>query len=170
MSNAWYVIRSKPNKEAYIASQLDAKNIEHFYPFLCVTPVNPRSRRIKPYFPGYLFLRVDLENCDHIPSVQWMPGAVGLVCFDGKAAQVPDGLIASIKQKLCMEGEKYKAEHRFSAGDKVRVLDGPFMGYEGIFNAHLSGTDRSRVFIECLRGQSIRVDLPEKFIKNIQVQ
>jgi transcription antitermination factor NusG len=168
MPTAWYVIHSKPNKETYVASQLEAKQIEHFYPCMYVTPVNPRSRKIKPYFPGYLFLKVDLENCDTLPCVQWMPGAVGLVCFDGKAAQVPDGMISTIKQKLAVDVDHYRMEHQFSVGDRVRVLDGPFLGYEGIFNAHLSGSDRARVFIDCLRGQSIKIDLPDKFLKNIQ--
>jgi transcription antitermination factor NusG len=165
MSIAWYVMHSKPNKEEFIRQQLQNIQIDHFYPCIFVTPVNPRSRKIRPYFPGYLFVHLDLEDSEKSPALHWMPGAVGLVSFDGKAAEVPDELIAALKHHMGEESVLRKQEHIFKPGDHIKVLTGPFDGYEGILDTTLSGTERVRILIELVRGHAIRVDLPAKSIK-----
>jgi transcription antitermination factor NusG len=165
MSFAWYVLYSKPNKEEFLRQQLIHKHVEHFYPCVAVTPVNPRSRKIRPYFPGYLFVNLDLDEINQSPSLQWMPGAVGLVSFDGRAAEVPVGLIIALKQRLGEEAILRKDEHTFKAGDHIQVLSGPFEGYDGIFDIRLSGSERVRILIELLRGYATKVDLPAKSIK-----
>ncbi|NTW09679.1 MAG: hypothetical protein HGA28_08960, partial [Anaerolineaceae bacterium] len=43
MTAFWYAIRSKPNKEDFLAGQLQAHGVEVFFPVLRVTPVNPRA-------------------------------------------------------------------------------------------------------------------------------
>ena len=60
MSELWYALRSKPNKEEALWRELTARSYEVFYPQLHVQPVNPRSRKVLPYFPGYLFINIDL--------------------------------------------------------------------------------------------------------------
>ena len=62
MATAWYVLRSKPHKESMLFGQLKAYGIETYFPVLRVKPVNPRSRKERPYFPGYLFVHVDLAE------------------------------------------------------------------------------------------------------------
>jgi transcriptional antiterminator RfaH len=165
MSLAWYAMHSKPNKEEFLCQQLSSKQINHFYPCIQVTPINPRSRKIRPYFPGYLFVHLDLEEAAKMPALQWMPGATGLVSFDGKAAEVPEGLIAALKQHLSEESLVRKQEHIFKPGDHIKVLNGPFDGYDGFFDTTLSGTERVRILIELVRGYAIKVDLPANSIK-----
>jgi transcriptional antiterminator RfaH len=77
MAVSWYVIRSKPNKEEFLAGQLTAYGIEVFYPKIRVKTVNPRARKVRAYFPSYLFVRVDLEMVS-ASTLHWMPGAVNL--------------------------------------------------------------------------------------------
>jgi transcription antitermination factor NusG len=167
MASAWYVMHSKPNKENFLCQQLAFHQLEYFYPFLRVDPVNPRSRKIRPYFPGYLFVNLDLEGVLGIPSLQWMPGASGLVSFDGIAAVVPDGLIVALKQRMADNTLIRREEHSFESGDRVRVLSGPFEGYEGIFDISLSGTERVRILIELLRGRGLKVELPVEHVKKV---
>ncbi|HEB63956.1 MAG TPA: hypothetical protein ENJ02_00220, partial [Chloroflexi bacterium] len=61
MSANWYVLRSKARKEDAVYAQALQRGLEVFYPRLRVNPVNPRARKVRPYFPGYMFVRVDLE-------------------------------------------------------------------------------------------------------------
>ena len=77
MTDRWYTLRSKPNKEDLLWSQLQIREVETFYPRVRVQTVNPRARKIRPYFPGYVFVRADLEQVNS-SSLQWTPGAVGL--------------------------------------------------------------------------------------------
>jgi transcriptional antiterminator RfaH len=167
MALAWYVLHSKPNKESFLCQQLAFHQLEYFYPYLRVDPVNPRSRTIRPYFPGYLFVHLDQEDSAGMPSLQWMPGASGLVSFDGIAAVVPDNLILALKQRMSENALIRREEHSFQTGDRVRILSGPFEGYEGIFDINLSGTERVRILIELLRGRGLKVELPMENVKKV---
>jgi len=62
MALQWYALRSKPHKEEAVLHQVVTRGYEVFYPRLRVKPVNPRARKIQPYFPGYMFIHVDLEE------------------------------------------------------------------------------------------------------------
>ena len=61
MSISWYAMRSKPNKGDFLAGQLQAYGVEVFFLVLRVNLVNLRARKVRPFFPNYLFLRVDLD-------------------------------------------------------------------------------------------------------------
>lgn len=159
MSFHWYVLRSKPYKEALVWQQALSHGLETYYPRLKVRPVNPRSRKIKPYFPGYLFVRADLDQVG-LSTFQWMPHALGLVCFGGVPAPVPGELIAGIRQRL---GEIQSAGgellHRVKPGDRVVIQDGPFAGYEAIFDTRLRGKGRVRVLLQLLNDGCIPMEL-----------
>ena len=84
MSRQWYALRSKPNREEALCSQAMARGLEVFHPRLRVQPVNPRARTVKAYFPGYLFVRYDLE-AQGFSALAWIPYSQGPVC----CAQAP---------------------------------------------------------------------------------
>jgi transcriptional antiterminator RfaH len=54
MSLQWYALCSKPNKEGPLWWEVHAQGFEVFYPEIRVQPVNPRSRKVRPDFPGYM--------------------------------------------------------------------------------------------------------------------
>ncbi len=165
MALAWYVLRSKPNKEDFFFDQLLVHRLEVFHPRIPVRTVNPRARRVRPYFPGYLFVRVDLEQIS-LATLHWMPGSAGLVCFDADPASVPDGLINAIRRRVdeinSAGGEQLDG---LKPGDLVNIQGGPFSGYEAIFDASVSGHERVRVLIKFLRGRHLPVELPTGFIE-----
>jgi transcriptional antiterminator RfaH len=168
MAVSWYVVRSKSNKEDFLAKQFSAYGIEVFYPSIRVKPVNPRARKIKAFFPGYLFVHVDLKTVN--PStLHWMPGAVNLVNFDGTPASVPDALIDAVARKV----EQINASHDGSLkdlkrGDVVAIESGPFAGYEAIFDGHISGRERVRVLLDFLQKRQIPIELGEKQVGRIK--
>lgn len=150
MAAKWYVIRSKPRKEEVVYQQLRTRGLKSYFPRLRVNPVNPRARKLKPYFPGYLFVYVDLET-EGISTFKWMPFTLGLVTFDDEPASVPEALIHKLKARLqeinAAGGEVFDG---LKAGDKVYIEDGPFAGYEAVFDARLPGSERVRVLLKLL--------------------
>jgi transcriptional antiterminator RfaH len=86
MPDYWYAIRSKPRKEEVVWRQIRTQGYDVFYR-LRVQPINPRSKKWRPYFPGYMFVRVDIEHVG-LSAFQWMPHAMGLVCFGDEPAIV----------------------------------------------------------------------------------
>lgn len=153
MSDQWYALRSKPRKEEVVWRQLHTQGMEAFFPRLRVQPVNPRSRKWQPYFPGYLFVRVDIKEVG-LSTFQWMPHAIGLVTFGDEAAVVPENLIHAIRRRAdeiaAAGGEVFAG---LKAGDAVLINDGPFAGYEAIFDARLPGSERVRVLLQLLNSQ-----------------
>jgi transcription elongation factor/antiterminator RfaH len=168
MAVLWYAIRSKPNKEDFLAGQLESYGVDVFYPKIRVTPVNPRARKSRPYFPNYLFVHVDLESVN-MSDLQWMPGASGLVNFDGQPASVPDPLIAAVKRQVDQINISSRdLANDLQPGDVVLVQDGPFAGYEAIFDARLSGQDRVRVLLSLLQRRQMPLEIESRHVRRMK--
>ena len=116
MSLQWYALRSKPNKEGPLWREVHAQGFEVFYPEIRVQPVNPRSRKVRPYFPGYM---VDAIN--------------------QAGGEILDGL-----------------KH----GETIKINGGPFMGYEALFDACMTGGERVRVLLKLLEKRLVPLELP----------
>ena len=165
MTLLWYVMRSKPHKEDFLLEQLQARNLEAWCPRIRVQVVNPRARKVRPYFPGYLFIHLDQAVIDPF-SLRYTPGASGLVSFGSEAALVPDELLKAIRHRVdeinLAGGERLDA---LKPGQEVLIESGPFAGYEGIFDTRLPGSDRVRVLLKLLRDRQLPLDLPAALVR-----
>ena len=169
MTTHWYALRSKPRKEDIVWRQTINQGYEVFYPRLKVKPVNPRSRKLVPYFPGYLFIKVDIDLIG-ISTFQWMPYTIGLVTFGDEPAIVPESLIYAIKHRvseiIAAGGELFDGLNK---GDIVYIEEGPFSGYEAIFDARIPGTERVRVLLRFLNDKrQVPVELKAGQIKRVK--
>jgi transcriptional antiterminator RfaH len=129
---------------------LHAQGHEVFYPRFLATTGNLSVLRIRPYFPGYLFVKADLERIG-LSTFQWMPFATGLIAFDGKPAHVPEALILAIEKRLqranAAVGELLASINHHNQGGEMDV---PFSEYEAIFNTRISGSERNKVLLQLL--------------------
>lgn len=160
MTSHWYALRSKPRQECSLYSYICSEDVECYYPRIRVNPVNPRSQKVKPYFPGYMFVQVNIKE-EGKNRFRWTPYSLGLVRFGDEPAVVPDNLICGIQRTL----EKINAAggeemYGLNPGDKVLIEKGPFQGYCGVFDTRLSGRDRIRVLLTMLQdGREVPVEL-----------
>lgn len=161
-------MRSKPNKEDFLARQFEAYGIKVFYPRLRVSPVNPRARKSRPYFPGYLFAQVDLEVTS-ASTLQWMAGAANLVSFGGEPASVPETLITALERRVeeINASNKTGVDH-FKRGEPIVIQTGPFAGYDAIFDERISGQDRVRVLLSFLQRRQIPLELSNRQIRRVK--
>lgn len=158
MTAQWYAIFSKPHKEIQVADYLRSNSIEVYLPTLKVKPVNPRSAKIRPYFPRYLFVHTDLTSVG-ISALKWIPGAIGLVQFDGEVAVVPNLFIETLKTRIT-EIKVAGGLHLdgLKQGDSVQIKDGPFAGFDAIFDFRLGGQERVQVLLQWM-GREMKVKL-----------
>jgi len=164
MAPKWYVLRSKPNKEDELYMQVMRQGFDIFYPCQTFKPANPRARKTKPYFTSYMFVHVNLQETG--PSIfQWMPYSTGLVNFGGEPAVIPTSIMQALISFIeSLAQKKMDARDNFLPGSSLKVVRGPFSGYEAIFDIHLSGNDRIRVLLNLAKGNRMPLELPASHV------
>ena len=168
MTMHWYALHVKPHKERPVHNLLKSNEVEVFYPYLKVKPVNPRSKKERPFFPGYMFVRVDLEEEGH-NALRWTEGTYGLVTFGDEPVAVPENLINELKHRMkAIEEVGGLVFEDLKEGDRVRITKGPFEGYDAIFDTRLSGKDRVQVLLAYLNDRPIRVQLDASEIEKVR--
>lgn len=156
MSSRWYVLRCKPHKEYVILHQLQQKGYEAYFP--CFASRNERSGRleIKPYFPGYLFVRFDLDTVG-ISTFQWMPHTDGLVCFEAGPAYVPDPLVNAVQRRV-VDLNKASLIAPQAAGEselQETLLENARNEYDAFLDQGLSGGERVNGLLRLLQALSL---------------
>src|ERR1041384_6605865 len=147
----WYVLQSKPHQERRVAEYLNRRKLEVYLPLIRVNPVNPRSAHECPYFPSYLFAKVDLQVTG-LGVLQWTPGLSRFVEFGGQPGNVPESFIYELKRRL----EQIHAAGGLTLGGVehgtlVKITSGPFEGYQAVFDTRLSGVERVRVLLRLIQ-------------------
>ncbi len=167
MAERWYALHVKSHREQSVHDYLVAQGLVDYYPYLRVQPVNPRSRKRRPFFPGYVFVQLDLDELGP-NALRWTEGTYGLVTFGDEPAPVPDHLIDELRHRV----EKINAAGgkiipAMEPGDHVRIVEGAFEGYEAIFDADLSGKDRVQVLLSYLSQQPKRLIIKPEQVQKI---
>jgi transcription antitermination factor NusG len=153
----WYVVQTRPGKEALAVSNLRRQGFEPFLPQVRRTVRHARRTRelLRPLFPRYLFLPLDLGRD------RWRPllGTIGVasVIMDGERPRAtPPGLVEELIAASDWSGN-LDLSHRLAVGGSVKLLRGPFA--ERIAQlVELEDGDRVRVLLEVL-GAARRVSV-----------
>ncbi len=157
----WFAAYTLPRHERRVVAQLTERDVTSFLPTYRSTRRWKDRRKVLevPLFPSYLFVQI---NPERRLDLLRLPGVVGLVCFQGKPAQVASYEIENLRQSL--SGEKHVHPHPYlKAGRKVRIRSGSMAGIEGIL---VRKRDCARVVISIsLLQRSISLDIDESDIE-----
>jgi transcription antitermination factor NusG len=152
----WYALYTAPRHEKRVAAQVEQQGFASFLPlYRSIRRWKDRRKELAlVLFPGYVFVRMALEN--RLRVLQ-LPGAVHLVTFNGQPAELPEEEIESLRSRL--DGAGNIEPHPYlSAGRHVRVRSGPLQGLEGII---LRTKDRCRIVLSIhliMRSVAVEVD------------
>ena len=84
----------------------------------------------RKFFPGYLFVQLDFsERTWHL--VKNTPYVKGFATGGRNPQPVPDGEIQRVRDQVDLGAAKPTQVVSFEEGDTVRVVDGPFRGFNG---------------------------------------
>lgn len=153
----WYVLYTFPRHEKRVAEQIEMRRFTSFLPvYRSVRRWKDRRKELElALFPGYVFVRMQLEN--RLRVLQ-LPGVVRLVCFNGQPAAIAAEEIEVLRSKLS-GGQRIEPHPYLRTGRRVRVRSGPMQGLEGIV---VRRKDRYRlVFSIDLIQRSVAVELDE---------
>lgn len=151
----WYTLYTNPNAEYQVTAALQQRQIETYLPEL-LTPKVAKGSRTQPFFPCYLFARIDFEQ-GGFATVRWTPGLRRILSFDDQPAAVPPELIELIQKKVeAINLDGGLPRHSFKPGDTVRIKAGPFQDMLARFDSPTSPAERVQVLLEML-GRFCRV-------------
>ena len=163
---SWYLVYCKPRQESVARENLVRQGYEIYLPVL--REVRRRQGRrasvIAPMFPRYLFVYLSSET-DNWAPIRSTLGVVSIVRFGRAAGRVPHGLIAALRSREDAQGIQILPVEEYKPGSRVRITQGGFAGYEGIFQA-ASGRDRVTVLLDML-GRSARTTVDAGSIEPI---
>ena len=157
-TRSWYLVVTKPQCEFKAQENLLRQNYETYLPLIQTSRRrNGRSiNRTEAFFPRYLFIHLDKET-DNWAPIRSTIGVAGLVRFGGLPAVVPQNMILDLKNNENEFGLQSTDKKVLKQGDKVEIIDGPFEGYQAIYQK-MKNTERVSVLLDIV-GKNTQVTL-----------
>jgi transcriptional antiterminator RfaH len=157
----WACAQLKPMQTRLALHCLGLAGFETYLPRLRDHRVRG-GRRVEtspPLFPGYAFVVIQLQWVD----AYYAPGVVRLVLDGERPARVPDRIIAELKGRERNGLIELQKPRGLRAGDRMRVLRGPFAGHIGLY-AGMKPHERVELLLRILGGAQ-RVELPKDSVE-----
>ncbi|MCL1123871.1 transcription/translation regulatory transformer protein RfaH [Shewanella surugensis] len=160
---AWYLLYCKSRGEVRAQQNLAMQNIETYLPTLSkkVTLKGESTIKRTHLFPSYVFIYFDpLETS--VSRIHSTRGVVRIVGCKEVMTPIHESIIKAIRQReanllAAINNKKIATEtleDKFTAGDKVRFTQGPFVDLEGIFSEK-SGDKRCHILFELMGQQQL---------------
>ena len=163
-SRSWYLVYCKPRQETVARENLAHQGYATYLPFMrdARRRQGKRVSVIAPMFPRYLFIHLSSQT-DNWGPIRSTLGVVSIVRFGREAARVPDSLVTALRSREDGQGLQILPVEEHKPGSRVRITQGSFAGYEGIFQA-VSGRDRVTVLLDIL-GRNARTTVDSASIE-----
>lgn len=162
----WVVAQAKPQRERWAVENILRQGFEPYRPLTRVKEVKRGKvvEKLQSLFPGYLFVRT---------TGQWRSltgtfGISGVIMAGQFPAIMPDSAIEQLRAREAADGTiilPKSDKPRFYEGEHVRIGDGPFSGYNGIFEGD-AADERVSVLLQVL-GRTTRVLIGEEFLEAV---
>ncbi len=164
--NAWYLVYTKPAREDLAVLHLERQDYEVYLPKLKVyrRRGGRRVRVIEPLFPRYLFIRLS-DKTDNWGPIRSTIGVSGLVRFGMQAARIPGELVKTLRQRESDDGVHELTPKPLEPGQKVRIADGPFSGYEAVF-CRPAAKDRVALLLQ-IAEKSLKIELEREHVESL---
>jgi transcriptional antiterminator RfaH len=165
MDLKWYVVKTKPLSEDKALRNLIMQGIEVYLPKIKKTLWRRRKKieLLKPLFPGYLFAKFSIES--HFRKVSYTIGVSKIVSFNGFPVPLEDEEIEFMKARES-NGFISIGEESFKRGERVRVVKGPFSGFEGLFERELEDGERVEILLKFLSHKA-KIAIEKDFIEKL---
>jgi transcription antitermination factor NusG len=161
----WYVVISEPRRERQALCRLREGGFVSYLPMRPVAKKN--ATHAAPLFPGYLFVQFDI-NADRWPHVFTTLDVAGMVTRTSRTNRpiplaMPVGAVRRILSeeieglvllaKKDKPGDKRVVGSPFKAGQRVKIVGGPFMDMDALFQT--GDANRIAVLIHMLGGETV---------------
>jgi transcriptional antiterminator NusG len=137
----WYVVHTQTGAEdkvkALLENRIAAQGLKDaitkvVIPTEQVSEIRSGKRRIsaRKFFPGYLLVEMSLTEQTHL-LIKTTPGVTGFIGLGKKPMPLPQAEIDTILKKSQETQVKPSPKIIFERGEQVRIIDGPFLNFNG---------------------------------------
>ncbi len=137
----WYIVNTQTSCEAIAKTSIEERirslNLEDKFGEILIPSENvvelvkgKKATRSRKFFPGYIFVQMHLtDETWHI--VKNASKVTGFVGSKVKPPEVPEEEVMRVTKQMAMGAEKIQPKVKFTVGENVTVIDGPFSGFNG---------------------------------------
>ncbi len=149
--HSWYVVQTKPTAEDNVRQHLSNADFTTFFPRIrtMVKGSGRQHSRIKPLFPSYLFVNMDLTDANLYRMIKYTRGVRKILGDGSTPVPVPDEMIEIIRERMDGEGV-IEQRITMNRGDQVRIRSGVFKDLVGILEKPVSAAGRVKVLLRIM--------------------
>lgn len=149
--NSWYVIQTKPTAEENVRQHLTNADFTTFFPRIrtMVKGSGKSISRIRPLFPSYLFVHMNLTDANLYRMIKYTRGVRKILGDGSLPIPVPNEMIEIIRERMNGEGI-IEQRITMNKGDQVRIRSGVFKDLVGILEKPVSAAGRVKVLLKIM--------------------
>lgn len=147
----YFVAHTQPNCERRAINHLRSLSFSVYCPMTLVERFHARKREYvpRPFLPRYLFVQDDGRGVSQIKRANGMHDVVRAGLEPVRAQQVVIDRLQQRELNGYIDLRETPLPSSFRKGELVRVTDGPFEGYNALFQ-RMRGETRALVFLTLL--------------------
>ena len=168
MSTGWYVIHTYSGYEGRVKSSIEEKVsalglkekiLQVLVPTENVIEIKEGKKRIatKKFFPGYVLIEMELTD-DTLQLIKEIPKVTGFVGASARPAPLSVEEVETLLKQIDSRTATPREKIQYSKGDSVRIIDGPFMGFNGVIDEVNQDQNRVKVLVSIF-GRATPVEL-----------
>lgn len=161
----WYVLKAISGQEQKVKAQLEAElasqKLEGYFTQILIPSEKvyelrggKRKTKDRNFFPGYMLICAELLDGRAVDIVKNIPGALGFLGEKGWGlSKLPVPLRQAEINRILGRVEEaedglLEAEARFTVGEIIKVIDGPFNGFSGSIQEILEDRKKLKVTVK----------------------
>lgn len=170
MAKSWYVIHTYSGYEGRVRAALRERATQMglqeelgqvLVPTEDVIEIKDGKRRAskRKFFPGYVLVEIEAPVKDEtMMMIKDTPKVTGFVGGGTRPIPLTDEEVDSLLKQIESGATTPREQIIFSKGDNVRIIDGPFMGFNGLVDEVDSDHSRVKALVSIF-GRSTPVEL-----------
>jgi len=168
MAKRWYVVHTYSGYENRVKTSVEerAKQLgvtdrfgQVLVPTEDVIEIREGKKRVstKKFFPGYVLVEMDLDDVT-AQLIKETPKVTGFIGGAMQPAPLSDEEVATLLQQIGSGSAQPRSKMHFAKGDDVRIIDGPFLGFNGVVDEVDPDHNKVKVLVSIF-GRSTPVEL-----------
>ena len=172
MSKQWYVIHTYSGFERKVKLSIEEQFGHSNYsdrfgevviPTEEVVEVRKGKKKVstRKFFPGYILISVDM-NQDIWYMIKNTPKVTGFLGGSSEPVPLSGEAVKTIMDQIKGESARPKPKFSFEKGESVRVIDGPFLNFNGVVEVVNHDKGKVKVMVSIFgRATPVELEFPQ---------